>query len=576
MLPAHLARLRPALCAVALCLGAAGLQADSGPVPVASGESSEYDDQSHLIVLRGNAKLTYDDIVVTADELRYNRQTGDAAAKGHLIITRGSRRLVADTGQYNFTNGTLQVDHLRYGQFPLYITADLVSGTFDRLVFRHATVFLREENAFAPSITADELVYERNRIVSAEGLKMGFLGSHFIPLPHFHADLHSVLISYLSGEVGYRRNLGPYAELGLHLPIAEGVKVGGDVGIYTTRGLMVGPSGTYSRSDGDDTMNGFLRSGYIYDGGDRGVDIRGDPVPSNRGYIAWQHQQTVGDHFTLNGEFNYWSDSEVLRDFKPKWFFPVQQPDSFLEGTYTGDNLVLSAFARANPNPFFRAQDRLPEIRLDLLPTPLAFGITQRFDASLAVLQEDAYENLPGLRSDRIDAYYGLERPYSPVSWLTFTPVAGGRITYYADAIAGRDTYTRTIGEVGFDAVLRANGTFNYRNEIWEIDGLRHLLEPKISYRYAPRADQGQPYIPNIDSQVFTTYLQPLSIADQRNVDQLDALNTFRFALDNTLQTRDKEYGSRDLLKLDFAADYTFLHQPGRPLSDLYTEAALM
>ncbi|HEY4300588.1 MAG TPA: LPS assembly protein LptD, partial [Candidatus Didemnitutus sp.] len=152
----------------------------------------------------------------------------------------------------------------------------------------------------------------------------------------------------------------------------------------------------------------------------------------------------------------------------------------------------------------------------------------------------------------------------------------GGRITYYADAIGGRDTYTRMIGEVGFDAVLRANGTFNYRNEIWEIDGLRHLLEPKISYRYAPRADQGQPYIPNIDSQVFTTYLQPLSIADQRNVDQLDALNTFRFAMDNTLQTRDKEYGSRDLLKLDFAADYTFLHQPGRPLSDLYTEAALM
>ncbi|HVU18913.1 MAG TPA: LPS assembly protein LptD [Candidatus Didemnitutus sp.] len=573
-----IARLCPGLVAAALGLTAVAgrAQAPAPPIPVAHSDTSEYDDSARMVVMRGNAKLTYDDVILTADELRYNRETGDASARGHLIITKGSRRLVAEQGTYNFVKGTLHIEHLRYGQFPLYITADVVEGTFDRLVFRNATVFFREENAFAPSVKASELVYERNRIVSAQGLKVGFLGGHFLALPQFHTDLHSVLISYLSGEVGYRRNLGPYAEIGLHLPVADGVKVGGDVGLYTARGLMVGPSGTYSRDEGDDSMQGFLKSGYISDHGDRGIDFLGHPVPSDRGYVEWQHQQQIGDHFTLNGEVNYWSDPAILRDFKPKWFFPVQQPDTFLEGAYTGENFVLSAFTRANPNPFFRAQDRLPEIRFDLLPTPLAYGIVQRFDASFAVLQEDAYQNLPGLRSDRIDAYYGLERPIALAPWLSFTPVAGGRITYYADAVGGRDTYTRTIGEVGFDAVLHANGTFNYKNELWDIDGLRHLLEPRISYRYAPRADDGQPYIPNIDSQVFTTYLQPLSIADQRNVDQLDALNTFRFALNNTLQTRDPEYGSRDLLKLNFAADYTMLHQAGRPFSDLYTEAALM
>jgi len=546
------------------------------PVPVANGDAVVYDDATRDMVMRGHARLNYDDVTLTADEIRYNRDTGDVSAKGNLVLTRASRRLVADDGTYNLTTGVLHVHHLRFGQYPLYLTGETVDGTIERLVFTHATVFFREENAYTPSIVADKLVYHGNRIVSAEGLKLGLLGGHFLSLPKFQTDLHGALVSYLTGQLGYRHNLGAYGELGVHIPVAEGVKVGADLGVYTARGVMVGPSGTYERTGDEDSLHGYLRSGYISDHGKRLNDILGDPISPDRGYVEWEHQQKIGDHFTLNGEFNYWSDSEVLRDFKPKWFFPVQQPDSFLEGSYTGDNFVVDAFTRANPNPFFRAQDRLPELRVDLLPRPVMGGLYERLDASLAVLHEDAYQNLPGLRSTRLDAYYGLERPVVLAPWLAFTPVAGGRVTYYADATGGKDTYTRTIGEVGFDAVLHASGTFNYKNDLWEIDGLRHLLEPRLSYRYAPRADSGQPYIPNIDSQVFTTYLQPLSIADQRNVDQLDALNTFRFALNNTLQTRDKDYGSRDLAQLDFAADYTFLHRAGRSrISDLYTEAAL-
>jgi LPS-assembly protein len=160
--------------------------------------------------------------------------------------------------------------------------------------------------------------------------------------------------------------------------------------------------------------------------------------------------------------------------------------------------------------------------------------------------------------------------------WFTFTPVAGGRVTHYADAIGGKENYTRTLGEVGFDAAMRASGIFEYKNETWEIDGLRHLIEPKISYRYAPKAADGRAYIPRIDRRTFTTYLPPLSIGDQRNIDDLDRLDTLRFSLNNTLQTRDKTYGSRNLATLNFAADTRFSRQPGqRKFSNIYTEATL-
>ena len=272
-------------------------------------------------------------------------------------------------------------------------------------------------------------------------------------------------------------------------------------------------------------------------------------MPRDRSFVTWEQRETYGEHFTLNGEFNYWSDSEVLRDFRHREFDRVQQPDSFVEAAYTGDNYSLSAFGRFHPNRYYRVQERLPELRFDVFPVASPLGFYSRLNASAAVLQSDAFGTDPRLRTTRFDAYYGLERPIAATPWVTFNPVAGGRVTHYTDALGGKDQYTRTIGEVGFDARLLASGVFDVKNAIWEIVGLRHLVEPKLSYRYAPEAAHGRAYIPPIDEHVFSTYLQPLSIADSRNLDDLTALNTARFSLNNTLQTRDAKYGSRNLAR---------------------------
>ncbi|MDI1337598.1 MAG: LPS assembly protein LptD [Lacunisphaera sp.] len=545
--------------------------------PEATGRTFHYEDATKESIFTGNARLVYKDIVLTADEIRYSAATNLATATGNFVLTYGKRRLVADHGTYNLATKAVSVRNLRLGEFPVYLSGESVEGTLDELVFTNATVFFRENAGYTPSIRARKLTYARGKIVRAEGLGLGLLGGHFLSFPHFEQALDAAFVSYISGRVGYRGNLGAFAELGLHVPVATGVKLGADVGLYSSRGVMVGPSGTYQRADENGSVTGSLRSGYIYDaGGNRKNDILGVPVPHNRSYLEWQHQQRAGDHFTLNGEFNYWSDSEILRDFNHKAFDKIQQPDSFIESAYTGDNYSLSAFARFHPNAYHRVQERLPEVRFDLMPVALPLGFTEKFSASAAVLQADAFGPDPKLRTNRLDAYYGLARTIAPTPWFAFTPVAGARVTHYTDALGGKDTYTRQIGEVGFDARLLASGTFDYKNPVWAVDGLRHLVEPKLSYRYAPEADRGRAYIPPIDRRVFSTYLQPLSIGDSRNLDDLTALNTVRLSLDNILQTRDPAYGSRNLVALNFAADYRFDRPTGtHALSDIYTEFAL-
>lgn len=545
-------------------------------LPDVRGRETVYDDATRTLKLRGDARLVYGDLVLTADEIEYRREQNDVTARGNFVVTNAGRRLVAEAGTYDLNTGVLRVQNLRVGEFPIYVHGESVEGTLDELVFTNATIFFREDAAYAPSIKARRITYRRGRIVAGEGLELGVLGAHFVRLPTFQHDLTSELISYFVAKAGYRRRLGVFVEAELRLPVAPGIKAGADLGLYSARGLMAGPAVDYERGEGDRRVRGELTSGYIHDSGDRFTDLLGQPVPRDRSHLGWWHQQRFGPHLTLDAQFNYWSDSEILRDFNPRRFHPVQQPDSYLETAYAGDNFVLSAFARMHPNRFHRVRERLPEIRFDLLPSEAPLGFYERAHASVAVLEEDAYLTNPAQRTTRLDAYYGIERPLAVAPWLTFTPVAGVRSTHYADARGGREDYTRTFGEVGFDARMRLTGVFDYRNEPWSIDGLRHVIEPHLSYRYAPRADDGRPYIPDIDRRVFSTYLAPLSLADQRNVDDLDRLDTLRLALHQSLLTRDAAAGSRELAALTLASDYRFSRQPGqRPLSDLHWELSL-
>ncbi|HZP58973.1 MAG TPA: LPS assembly protein LptD [Opitutaceae bacterium] len=542
-------------------------------LPQISGDNSTYDQAAQEMVVSGHAQLVYGPAVLTADEMRYSHTTETAIASGHVVLTRGPQRVLADQLSYRLSDGFFQVEHARLGEYPIYISADSAAGTKSQITFQNATVTLREPDPAAPTLHAATLVYEPGRRISAVHANLGVGSVRPIALPHFAQHIDEPLLSYVDTSAGYRSLLGGYLGAGLHIPVAPGVRLGGDAAFYSRRGILFGPSGTYTYADAGQELGGYFRSGYINDHGVRGTDILGRPVAANRGYFEWQHFQTIDPHVTVTADINYWSDSEILRDFRPREFYPLEQPDNFVEADYAGDNYVVSALGRFHPNNFYLVQERLPEVRFDLLPLAVSGGFYERASASAAALREDALLTGPTLHSNRYDAFYELARPFAPANWFTFTPVAGGRLTYYARALDGKDTYTRTLGEAGFDSELRTSGTWDYKNERWHIDGLRHLFTPQVSYRYIPQAAKGQPYIPPVDRDAFSPYLQPLDLGDMRNVDQLHRTNTLRLALDNILQTRDPQYGSRNLLHLNVADDLRLSRNPGdKAFSQVQTE----
>ena len=553
-------------------------------VPGFTADGSRVDLNTGELVFSGNARATLGDTVLEADEVRYNARTRTATASGRVVLIEGPRRLLAEELTYFIDDRRYNVTDLRFGLGPINLSGRQVAGTPDSLTFRDARVSYGEPGAWAPTFVADRVTYfpERNR-VRLGGARLGVGRLQPLPLPSLELPTNVSFLSYLSANGGYSASLGAFAEIGIHLPVAEGWNLGGEAAFFTNRGLLLGPSGEYRSGDlaSDSWTSGSFSTGFIHDSGDKLRDILGERIPEDRGFATWEHRQQFNADLTLNLQANYWSASEVVRDFRPLDFFPVQVPDTFVDLTRTSDNTVLGLFLRAQPNPYHRVQQRLPELTFDLLPSPLPQGFVQRLHTSVAVLRDDPPDDPfapPGapattLRSDRADAYYALTRPFTPREWLSVAPVAGGRLTHYNRALGNRSDYTRALGEVGLDAELRASGVYAYTNERWGIDGIRHLVTPRLSYRYIPEADKGRAYIPPIDRQVFATYLEPLGLGDRRNIDELSATNTLRLELGNRLQTRDATYGSRDLLAYTLAADLRFDQPTGeRTLSDLHSD----
>jgi LPS-assembly protein len=545
----------------------------------ASDKPIEFDYNTKEMVV-ADARLTYGELTLTADEIRYNDQTKQANARGHIILTRGDVRLIADEGTYSLEDGKVHLFNTRAGYYPLYLQGRELEGNIREFTLKDATLTYGEPGALSPMLRAGTLDFTEGKSFRAHNAHLRVGPIPLVPLPVFSQRLDTPPLD-TDIRAGFRSSLGAFLDVTALAPVANGVGFGPELGLYSKRGVIVGPAATYDTQRGDSSFFGSLRSGWIYDLGssdNRGLDIEGNQIDHNRGYIDWRHLQTYDEHLSFMGQLAYWSDSEIIRDFARPRFGRNQQPETFFELDYAGDNYIASAFVRTQPNDFQITQRREPELRADLLASPLLPGLIQRGSVGFVSLREDASTISPKLSSERFDAYYGLERPTVLAPWLTATPVVGTRLSHYFSPLGDRDSYTRVLGQFGGDLRARAFGQFDYKNERWGIDGLRHLIEPFVQYRFIPDAEKGRAFIPDIDRTVFSTRLQPIDLADIRYLDDLREINTLRYGLSQRLQTRDGKGGVRDLIILTLAQDRHFnrLVAPYQRSSDVHADIALM
>ena len=529
---------------------------DAALPELSSIEPIEFDEASQRLVARGDARLDSGDARLRADRITYYQEYAMADAVGNVAITREGSRFLADRMTYEVENSVFSVDFLKTGQWPFYVNGVSAGGSPDNLSVEGATIYYGNPGKLTPNITADSLQYVEgeNDFVRLDQATLR-VGS--VPVFHLPGYTHYLRSSpfHVMFAAGQEDRLGTYGQSTVLMPVSSFLRIGGNFDYYSKRGPLAGPAAQYVYDSGTQRIVGALSTGFIDDQGDTnelGVDRLGRPIDSSREFVQWRHSQQIGERINSTVSFNYWSDSEVTRDFRDDYFSENQLPDNFAEAAYAGDNYIVSAFGRFNFNDFQLVQERLPEIRLDLLPVPvLETGAYHRASASYARLKEDFSDALPLVtgedsEADRFDLSYRIERPIHLTPWLTLTPLAGARLTHYENQLQdaalpfpapAADDGQREIFEAGFDLEMRAYHSYETKNRTWNVDGLRHIVKPVLRYRYFSDPEDLAESV-SIDRQVFDLERPVLDLSDLRNIDQISETHLARLGLENFFQTR--------------------------------------
>jgi LPS-assembly protein len=545
----------------------------SGDLPI------EYQLDNKIIIAKQNALLETPTLRLGADIISFNQETGHGEASGNVQLSQKALRVLARKASYDMKNDEISVDMLRMGKPPLYIEGRYLASINGQASVADATLYFNEPDPYGLNIHASHVYYN----ATSQYITLKDATFRIGPVPFFYLPTYTQKRTdkppiSLQTKFGYRSDLGGYAQTTTFWTANPIFQPGLLLDYYSKRGVLAGPALKYDyTADPNWFQSGTLESGFISDAGNRGLDLNNQPVPSQRYFVDWEHKGTINGLFDLTNSMYWWSDSNVLRDFRQNQWQDNQLPDNFVEADRRDENFITSAFVRYNPNNFELIQQRMPETRFDLLPTPIAqTGIYQEGQASYVQLIQQSLTAGPTLHSNRFDAYYGWRRPLNPNSWITVTPVIGGRVTSYQDTLNDQGQFTRLLGQVGFDADMRAYGVWNYSNPTWEIAGLRHVLRPVLMYRYIPNAEQGTGKIPVIDQDVFSPYPPIIDLNDTRSVDQLYETNLIRYGVENILQTRSATYGSRDLANFNIYNDVLIQRSPGQTaISNIWTSLGL-
>lgn len=585
------------------CAASLAQETEDGDFELIANGPVTYDTETNETVASDGASMRYGPYLLTADTIRFSNESGAAKAIGNVVFTRDDIRLIANTVHYDPQREFASIENFRAGNGRHYVEGELLEGNPDDFSFNGVNFLPGEPGTFLFKAKADQItILNRNEI---KGKKLAFnLGNlPFFILPNITQPIDAdTNIFDISAD--YSGHLGAAIGGEFRLPTSGNLRLGANILPTTKRGILFGPTAQYDWGDADSGTygKGLLSTGYIDDRASLvGLDARGLPIDDERYFAEWHQVQRWNETVSVVANTALWSDTEVTRDFHEDSYNEMQDPDSYLEANYTTDDWQVSLFTRLSPNDFQVYTERLPELKFSLYPQRLKKGLYHNGYVSFAKLKGvNPTSSAEQDESDRADAYYGFDYYKSLSPGVTLKANLGVRSTHYFDATtfvgevdpANRDLIpvegdfngqaffategTRSFGDIGLDLKMLAYAELDFQSESWDIDGLRHVIEPIISYRYNPELGGSDSVLSYLDRPTLSNYLVPLELDERRDTDTLAEERKVRFELRNRIQTKGKSGDLRNLARFSFAMDYLLEDQgTGDDFSDFYTSVEL-
>ncbi|MFO1501850.1 MAG: LPS assembly protein LptD [Verrucomicrobiota bacterium] len=531
-------------------------------------ESYAYE-EGNLIVGTNGIAVRYGPTVLVANSVRINQDTGEAEAEGNVSIQRDAYLWRGNSVAYNLKTRTMSATEFRAGFPPFFAGGkNLASepGEGTNRVYTAKEAYVTTDDTVDPGyrIRAKSLKIVPGKSITAQGATLYLGPMPIMYFPYFRRRLDGIPNNF-TFTPGYRTRYGPFLRTAYNWRLNDYLAGALNLDGFEKRGVGFGPDVDYNLGQyGQGTLSGY----YIHDL-ESGSDATGAPIDSDRHRISFSHRGSLRTNLTATVVVREQSDPYVVRDFFEGEYRRNPQPKSFLELNQRWSNFTLDLLAQPQINDFFQTVERLPDVKLS--------GIRQQLGASPFFYESETsagyfrFRPADGAGTNyaamRADTFHQILLPQTFFGWLNVTPRVGGRFTHYGETHQdGPDMEEQDRGvfntgaEVSFKASRLWKGA---ESRFWDVDGIRHIIEPSINYVFVPEPNVRPRELPQFDTEIPSLRLLPVDFPDYNAIDAIDSQNVLRLGLFNKVQTKRKS-GVENILNWRLFTDWRLDKRSGQ------------
>jgi len=468
------------------------------------------------IMASGGVTGRFENVVIRADRISGNPETGDLHAEGDIHFERGNVLWQGSELDYNFIRqeGLFGPSSLYFE--PAFMSVDHVERvSTNEYLLRGATFTTCPKDSPHIHVRAKEARLVDEKYIKAKGVTFYVGKVPVMYVPYWNHKLNEGIFTF---ELGYGSEWGAFALTKTTLPITENVDYITDINLYSERGVGIGQGFSWEFPQAVGEFAAF----YLKDQ-DPHARFDSPEISDDRYRFKFEHIQNFTETHYFNTKWNYLSDPAILEEFFKKEYRNNAQPENYASWVYGNSYVGSEVFVNKRLNDFYDNVDRA-EYSADLYRTRLGdspfFLQSENTIAHLERVYSETNTLADAYDSARIDSANSLYLPQR-YGFLSLVPRASYRATYYSktDAINGGGDELRQIPGVGLETSFQATKILSER-ERWYGKGLRHKIEPYVDYIY---------------ENASTTTNQLLQFDD---IDELMDENKVQVGLRNVLQTK--------------------------------------
>ena len=514
---------------------------------IVNGDIVEYSTEKQEVSAKGNVSIIYKGSKLTCEKITVNTATKVGIAEGNARLEDEKGIILGSKIKYDFQNKTGQILDSEFRFLPFFGKSEKVEKVSDKEFVAY--------NGYMSTCDFDTPHYrfksKKMNFFPKDKANITGTSVYVGKLPIFYLPQYSHSLKDPSMHVqlvpGKRKDWGVYMLSAWYYSLTPTVSGRMYFDYRQKFGIAEGFGTNYASKN---FGSGDFKFYYTHE---TPTDLpKGTPNKFQRYFARWRHRWDVDPRTNIITEYYKIVDSKrailgteynILKDYFPREYEKDSQPLSYLAAHHNFSNSTLDLIVQKRVNRWYSQLEKLPEIKYNLPNFKL--GATPFYFENITQGASYSYKNAVPSSNDinmgRIDTVNKISLPVK-VAFIRFTPFLKNQETFYSKDIAGKTHLIRNIFFGGLEAYTKFYRVFNVKSNFlgMDINGLRHIITPTVSYSYNPEPNIRRSQIDQIDA-----------------IDAITYSNSATLELSNKLQTK-RNNQTLDLIDFRVNTSYSF------------------